>query len=75
MDHESHSPTGFHLMIAFNSAVSCSSVHGSVMRSYSSGSGLTALEVEPGVLTLDAAVSWGVVECVRLAFFLGGMVD
>jgi hypothetical protein len=26
-------------------------------------------------LTLDAAVSWGVAECVRLAFFLGGMVD
>ena len=68
-------PTGFHLMIAFNSAVSCSSVQGSERKSCS-GSGFPVLSLEPGVFALDctAASSCGVAECARFAFLRGGIV-
>lgn len=73
----SHAPTGFHLMILFRSAVSCSSVHGSVTTSYSD-SCFGALSIEEGVCSDCATVSTcGVDEAARddsRGRFFGGIV-
>lgn len=67
-------------MIAFNRAVSCSSVQGSESRSYAasastSAPGFAALSFDAGVSAFDRATisSCGVEECARLTRFRGGI--